>query len=117
MGTLYPGLTRLEQRGFIKGEWRVTEKKRRGRPADGHSGRRSMSCSGAAKSASGPLWGVPWMLVAGIFRSVFLPALSGVGLGGLTALLLYFYLSPLLFRSEGDRPVPGFFPPPRRSFS
>jgi len=31
MGTLYPGLMRLEQRGLIKGEWRVTENNRRAR--------------------------------------------------------------------------------------
>jgi transcriptional regulator len=31
MGTLYPGLMRLEQRGLIKGEWRVTEHNRRAR--------------------------------------------------------------------------------------
>jgi len=31
MGTLYPGLMRLEQRGLIKGEWRATENNRRAR--------------------------------------------------------------------------------------
>jgi transcriptional regulator len=31
MGTLYPALMRLEQRGFIKGEWRMTETSRRAR--------------------------------------------------------------------------------------
>jgi len=31
MGTLYPGLMRLEQRGFVKGEWGVTEKNRKAR--------------------------------------------------------------------------------------
>jgi len=31
MGTLYPGLMRLEQRGYIRGEWRVTENRRRAR--------------------------------------------------------------------------------------
>src|SRR5262245_49309737 len=31
MGTLYPGLMRLEQRGFVRGEWRVTENSRRAR--------------------------------------------------------------------------------------
>jgi transcriptional regulator len=31
MGTLYPGLMRLEQRGLIKGEWHVTENNRRAR--------------------------------------------------------------------------------------
>ena len=31
MGTLYPGLMRLEQRGFVKGEWGVTDNNRKAR--------------------------------------------------------------------------------------
>ena len=31
MGTLYPGLMRLEQRGLIKGEWAVTDTNRKAR--------------------------------------------------------------------------------------
>jgi transcriptional regulator len=31
MGTLYPGLMRLEQRGFVRGDWRVTDSNRRAR--------------------------------------------------------------------------------------
>lgn len=31
MGTLYPGLMRLEQRGFVRGQWAVTENNRRAR--------------------------------------------------------------------------------------
>ena len=31
MGTLYPGLMRLEQRGFIRAEWGVTEHNRKAR--------------------------------------------------------------------------------------
>jgi transcriptional regulator len=31
MGTLYPGLMRLEQRGYVRGEWGVTEKHRKAR--------------------------------------------------------------------------------------
>ncbi len=31
MGTLYPGLMRLEQRGYVRGTWRVTENNRRAR--------------------------------------------------------------------------------------
>jgi transcriptional regulator len=31
MGTLYPGLMRLEQRGHVRGSWRVTENNRRAR--------------------------------------------------------------------------------------
>src|SRR3989449_5433408 len=31
MGTLYPGLMRLEQRGFVRGEWDVTENNHKAR--------------------------------------------------------------------------------------
>lgn len=31
MGTLYPGLMRLEQRGMVRGEWGLTDNKRRAR--------------------------------------------------------------------------------------
>jgi transcriptional regulator len=31
MGTLYPGLMRLEQRGFVSGKWGVTENNRKAR--------------------------------------------------------------------------------------
>lgn len=31
MGTLYPGLMRLEQRGLVRGKWGVTENNRRAR--------------------------------------------------------------------------------------
>lgn len=31
MGTLYPGLMRLEQRGYIRGDWAVTDTNRRAR--------------------------------------------------------------------------------------
>lgn len=31
MGTLYPGLMRLEQRGLVRAEWRMTDTKRRAR--------------------------------------------------------------------------------------
>jgi PadR family transcriptional regulator PadR len=31
MGTLYPALMRLEQRGFVRGEWRDTENSRKAR--------------------------------------------------------------------------------------
>ena len=31
MGTLYPGLMRLEQRGFVRGDWGVTDANRRAR--------------------------------------------------------------------------------------
>ncbi|MBI4903065.1 MAG: PadR family transcriptional regulator [Acidobacteria bacterium] len=31
MGTLYPALMRLEQRGFVKGKWGVTENNRKAR--------------------------------------------------------------------------------------
>ena len=35
---------------------------------------------------------------------------AGVALGGLTALLLDFYLSPMLFVREGGRPLPWILP-------
>jgi transcriptional regulator len=31
MGTLYPGLVRLEQRGLVRGRWEITENSRRAR--------------------------------------------------------------------------------------
>jgi transcriptional regulator len=31
MGTLYPGLMRLEQRGFVRGRWGVTDNNRKAR--------------------------------------------------------------------------------------
>ena len=31
MGTLYPGLMRLEQRGFVRAEWGVTDSNRKAR--------------------------------------------------------------------------------------
>jgi DNA-binding PadR family transcriptional regulator len=31
MGTLYPGLMRLEQRGLVRGTWRLTDKHRKAR--------------------------------------------------------------------------------------
>jgi transcriptional regulator len=31
MGTLYPGLMRLEQRGFVRGDWSVTDNNRKAR--------------------------------------------------------------------------------------
>jgi PadR family transcriptional regulator, regulatory protein PadR len=31
MGTLYPGLMRLEQRGFVRGQWGATDSNRRAR--------------------------------------------------------------------------------------
>ena len=52
----------------------------------------------------------PLRLVLGIFRRVLVPVSAGVTLGGLTALLLDFYLSPLLFVREGGRPLPWILP-------
>jgi putative ABC transport system permease protein len=52
----------------------------------------------------------PQRLVLGIFRRVLLPVSAGVALGGLAALLLDFYLSPLLFVQEGGRPLPWILP-------
>jgi ABC-type antimicrobial peptide transport system permease subunit len=53
----------------------------------------------------------PQRLVAGIFRSVLVPVSAGVALGGLTALLLDFYLSPVLpFGAEGGPRLPWILP-------
>src|SRR5262245_13001018 len=49
MGTLYPALMRLEQRGFVRGEWRVTETSRRARfYSITASGRRQLTMKQAA---------------------------------------------------------------------
>jgi PadR family transcriptional regulator, regulatory protein PadR len=49
MGTLYPALMRLEQRGFVRGEWRVTETSRRARYYTiTASGRRQLAVKHAA---------------------------------------------------------------------
>jgi ABC-type lipoprotein release transport system permease subunit len=53
----------------------------------------------------------PLRLMLGIFRSVLVPVSIGVVLGGLTALLLDFYFSPLLFPvRQGGRPLPWVLP-------
>ena len=51
----------------------------------------------------------PLRLVLGIFRRVLVPVSAGVVLGGLGALLLDFYFSPMLF-PEGGRPLPWILP-------
>jgi len=53
----------------------------------------------------------PLRLVAGIFRTVLIPVSAGVGIGALAALLLDFYLSPVLFpAAKGGRPLPWILP-------
>ena len=48
MGTLYPALMRLEQRGFVKGEWGVTDNNRRARYyAISAAGRRQLAAERA----------------------------------------------------------------------
>jgi len=48
MGTLYPGLMRLEQRGWIRGSWDVTESNRKARfYAITAAGRRQLSAEKA----------------------------------------------------------------------
>ena len=60
MGTLYPGLMRLEQRGFVKGEWGVTENNRRARfYAITAAGRRQLASERAE-----------WTRMAGIMRTL-----------------------------------------------
>jgi predicted permease len=49
----------------------------------------------------------PSRLIAGAFRHVLLPAGAGAALGGLAALVLEYYLAPLLFDfGRGGRPLP-----------
>lgn len=50
----------------------------------------------------------PLRLVLGIFRRVLIPVSAGVAVGGVAALLLHFYFSPLLL--EGGRPLPWILP-------
>ncbi len=53
----------------------------------------------------------PRRLVAGMFRSVFVPVLASATLGTVAALVLEFYLPPLLFGSAaGARPLPWILP-------
>jgi len=53
----------------------------------------------------------PWRLIAGIFRQVLLPAGIGVALGGVSAVLLNYYVSPLLVDAgAGGRPLPWILP-------
>jgi len=55
MGTLYPGLMRLEQRGLVRGKWRVTENNRKARfYAITAAGRRQLAAEKAdwARTAS-----------------------------------------------------------------
>jgi transcriptional regulator len=60
MGTLYPGLMRLEQRGLIKGEWAVTDTNRKARfYAITAAGRRQLAKEKAE-----------WERMAGIMQSV-----------------------------------------------
>jgi ABC-type antimicrobial peptide transport system permease subunit len=48
-------------------------------------------------------------LVAGIFRSVLLPVAVGVAVGGLAALPIGHYMSPMLL-GEGKQPLPWILP-------
>ena len=67
-----------------------------------------------------------WRLVADIFRRVLAPVSVGLTLGGVCALVLEFYLAPVLFDfRSGGRPIPWILPaagaavacgrPPRRA--
>jgi predicted permease len=53
----------------------------------------------------------PRRLIAGIFRSVLIPVAAGVATGALVALLLDFYLSPMLpFGADGGPRLPWILP-------
>src|SRR5262249_41468327 len=61
MGTLYPGLLRLEQRGFVRAEWDQSENKRRARFYTlTAAGRRQLETEKAE-----------WERMAGIMQSLF----------------------------------------------
>lgn len=63
MGTLYPGLMRLEQRGLVRGTWGTTESSRRARfYALTTAGRRQL----AAERAE-------WVRMAGIMETLLNP--------------------------------------------
>jgi predicted permease len=51
----------------------------------------------------------PFRLIAEVFRKMLLPVAIGLPLGGIAAVLLNFYLSPLLL-PEGEAPVPWILP-------
>lgn len=60
MGTLYPGLMRMEQRGFIRARWGVTENNRRARYYEiTAAGRRQLSTARAE-----------WDRMAGIMQAL-----------------------------------------------
>jgi predicted permease len=56
------------------------------------------------------LGAAPWRLITGAFRQVFIPVGIGVAFGGLAALMLDYYLAPLLFESRGDGRVLPWIP-------
>jgi len=60
MGTLYPGLLRLEQRGFIRAEWKLTENNRRARYY-------SITAAGERQLDSEK---AEWMRMAGIMQAL-----------------------------------------------
>src|SRR5579863_10355431 len=61
MGTLYPGLLRLEQRGFVRAKWDQTENNRRARfYSITAAGRRQLDTEKAE-----------WTRMAGIMQSLF----------------------------------------------
>ena len=61
MGTLYPGLMRLEQRGLVRGKWGVTDSNRRARfYAISAAGRRQLEAGKAG-----------WERTASIMRALF----------------------------------------------
>ena len=53
---------------------------------------------------------VPWSLIVGVYRSVFVPVLVGTTVGEFVALVLDFYLFSLPSSSAGVRPLPWVLP-------
>jgi transcriptional regulator len=63
MGSLYPGLVRLEQRGFVRARWVVTENNRRARLYD-------LTAAGRRQLANEK---VEWDRMAAIIRALLEP--------------------------------------------
>ena len=63
MGTLYPALMRLEQRGLLRGNWAITETNRKSQVLCGHVGRSASARQG--KGRLGPVAGIIHTLLHG----------------------------------------------------
>ncbi len=53
-GTLYPALLKLEQEGYIRSRWGVSDNNRKRKVLRAHKGRRSARCARPRRSGSRP---------------------------------------------------------------